>query len=73
MKIFDFKNIREWSAVKGISFVVISIVVICALISSIYYISPGYRGTLVTLGNVSKISYTNGMGFKWPFINRIHF
>ena len=68
MKIFDFKNIREWSAVKGISFVVISIVVICALISSIYYISPGYRGTLVTLGNVSKISYTNGMGFKWPFI-----
>lgn len=47
----------------------IGLFVLIMLISSVYYISPGYRGTLVTLGNVHQTSYTNGIGFKWPFIS----
>ena len=40
-------------------------------ISSIYYISPGHRGVLVTLGKVSPHSYVNGVGLKWPFISHM--
>ena len=46
-----------------------AVVALVALISSIYYISPGFRGTLVTLGNVHQSSFNNGIGFKWPFIS----
>lgn len=52
--------------------IVAAIVVIILLCSCIYYINPGYRGTLVTLGNVSQTSYTNGIGFKWPFISTMY-
>ena len=40
-------------------------------ISSFYYISPGHRGVLVTLGKVSPHSYVNGVGLKWPFISHM--
>lgn len=47
----------------------IAILVLVTLLSSVYYIAPGNRGTLVTLGNVSMKSFNNGIGFKWPFIS----
>lgn len=43
----------------------IGLFVLIMLISSVYYVSPGYRGTLVTLGNVHQTSFNNGIGFKW--------
>lgn len=43
--------------------------VIILLFSITYYVSPGYRGTLVTLGHVHKTSFTSGIGVKWPFIS----
>lgn len=42
------------------------------LISSVYYVSPGYRGVLVTLGKVDQQSYMNGIGFKVPFVSRMY-
>ncbi len=42
------------------------------LFCSIYYISPGYRGVLVTLGKVDQHSYVNGIGFKVPFVSRMY-
>lgn len=47
----------------------IGLFVLIMLISSVYYVSPGYRGTLVTLGNVHQTSFNNGIGFKWPFVS----
>ena len=52
-----------------ISKCIIGVFVLSILISSIYYVSPGYRGTLVTLGNVHQTSFNNGIGFKWPFVS----
>lgn len=37
--------------------------------SSFYYVEPGYRGTLVTLGKVHKTSFANGIGLKVPFVS----
>lgn len=42
------------------------------LISSVYYVSPGYRGVLVTLGKVDQQSYINGIGFKAPFVSKMY-
>lgn len=50
---------------------VAAIFVVALIISSIYVVSPGHRGVLVTLGKVAPRSYVNGMGFKWPFISRM--
>lgn len=52
-----------------ISKCIIGVFVLSILISSIYYVSPGYRGTLVTLGNVHQTSFNNGIGLKWPFVS----
>lgn len=54
-----------WKILGGIFLIIL-------IFSSTYYISPGYRGTLVTLGNVGRTSYTNGIGFKWPFVSTMH-
>lgn len=50
---------------------VVGVFAFVTIVSSIYYVAPGYRGTLVTLGNVSSKSYSNGIGIKWPFITRM--
>lgn len=50
---------------------VIGCVVIVLGIGSFYSVDPGYRGVLITLGKVSSHSYPNGVGFKWPFIQRM--
>lgn len=57
---------------KLIKWGIIAFVALIVVISSIYYVSPGYRGTLVTLGNVSQSSYNNGIGLKPPFISYMH-
>lgn len=49
--------------------ILLGIFVLVLIFSGTYYISPGYRGTLVTLGNVHQTSFNNGIGFKWPFIS----
>lgn len=54
---------------KTITVIGLCIIALITLLSSIYYISPGYRGTLVTLGNVHRSSFSNGIGFKWPFVS----
>lgn len=54
---------------KWIGIGVAALVVLIAIISSIYSIAPGHRGVLVTLGKVSPKSYVNGVGVKWPFIS----
>lgn len=46
--------------------------VLILLFSSIYYISPGYRGVLVTLGKVDQQSHMNGIGFKVPFVSKMY-
>ncbi len=49
-----------------------SVLTLILLISAMYYISPGYRGVLVTLGKVDQHSYVNGIGFKVPFVSIMH-
>lgn len=60
------KTIVKWSIIG-----VISLFMLMLIASSIYVVSPGHRGVLVTLGKVAPRSYTNGIGFKWPFISRM--
>ncbi len=54
---------------KKITVFGIAIFAVITLISSIYRVAPGHRGTLVTLGKVNSTSFNNGIGFKWPFIS----
>ncbi|CDB52706.1 sPFH domain Band 7 family protein [Azospirillum sp. CAG:239] len=63
-KNWSVKKIMKWAG-AGIG----SLLVLIALISAFYSISPGYRGVLITLGKVSQHSYINGVGFKWPFVS----
>lgn len=63
-KNWSVKKIMKWFG-AGIG----SLLVLIALISAVYSISPGYRGVLITLGKVSQHSYINGVGFKWPFVS----
>lgn len=60
------KKIVKWVGLGFAALIVLSVV-----ISSIYSISPGYRGVLVTLGKVSPHSYVNGVGFKIPFVSEM--
>lgn len=60
------KRIMKWAGLGIVALILLSVV-----ISSIYSIAPGYRGVLVTLGKVSPQSYTNGVGFKVPFISEM--
>lgn len=55
-----------------IKYGIIAAVAIILVFTSTYYVSPGYRGTLVTLGNVSQESYSNGIGLKPPFISSMY-
>lgn len=55
-----------------IKYGIIAAVAIILVFTSTYYVSPGYRGTLVTLGNVSQVSYSNGIGLKPPFISSMY-
>lgn len=57
---------------KLIKYGIIVTVALILVFTSTYYIKPGYRGTLVTLGSVSQSSYSNGIGFKPPFISRMY-
>ena len=69
---YENRESKNWSVEKIMKWVGVGIgglVVLIALISSVYSISPGYRGVLITLGKVSQHSYMNGVGFKWPFIS----
>lgn len=52
--------------------ILLGLIAVVTIISSCYYIKPGYRGTLTTLGTVSQKSYTNGIGVKPPFISTMH-
>jgi len=45
------------------------LILVFLLSSSIYYIEPGYRGVLNTLGHIDQTAYSNGVGLKWPFIS----
>lgn len=54
---------------KKILIGVAAVAAVIFILSSFYYVSPGYRGTLVVLGNVSGTSYGNGVGLKPPFIS----
>lgn len=56
---------------KLIKYGIIVTVALILVFTSTYYIKPGYCGTLVTLGSVSQSSYSNGIGFKPPFISRM--
>jgi regulator of protease activity HflC (stomatin/prohibitin superfamily) len=58
---FNWKKASIWGS--------ITLLALITLFSSIYIVSPGYRGVLVTLGNVSEKSYVNGLGFKPPFVS----
>ena len=61
---------REQNSVaKWIVISVVAVAVITLLFGSFYYIQPGHRGVLVTLGKVSDRSYSNGVGLKWPYIS----
>ena len=69
---YENRESKNWSVEKIMKWVgagIGGLVVLIALISSVYSISPGYRGVLITLGKVSQHSYMNGVGFKWPFIS----
>ena len=45
------------------------LIIVIFLCSSIYYIEPGYRGVLNTLGHIDQKTYINGVGLKWPLIS----
>ena len=61
-RVVKFKKSLIWKSVV----VVFAFITAC---SSVYYVSPGYSGAMVTLGNVGESSYSNGIGFKLPFIS----
>ena len=66
---YEDRESKNWSVKKIMKWVgagIGSLLVLIALISAVYSISPGYRGVLITLGKVSQHSYINGVGFKWP-------
>jgi len=54
---------------KWIGIGVATLFVVILLFSSIYYVAPGHRGVMVTLGKVDQKTYSNGIGFKAPFIS----
>lgn len=69
---YEDRESKNWSVKKIMKWVGVgigSLLVLIALISAVYSISPGYRGVLITLGKVSQHSYINGVGFKWPFVS----
>ena len=69
---YEDRESKNWSVKKIMKWVgagIGSLLVLIALISAVYSISPGYRGVLITLGKVSQHSYINGVGFKWPFVS----
>lgn len=69
---YEDRESKNWSVNKIMKWVgagIGSLLVLIALISAVYSISPGYRGVLITLGKVSQHSYINGVGFKWPFVS----
>lgn len=69
---YEDRESKNWSVKKIMKWVgagIGSLLVLIALISAVYSISPGYRGVLITLGKVSQYSYINGVGFKWPFVS----
>jgi regulator of protease activity HflC (stomatin/prohibitin superfamily) len=69
---YEDRENKNWSVKKIMKWVgagIGSLLVLIALISAVYSISPGYRGVLITLGKVSQHSYINGVGFKWPFVS----
>ena len=69
---YEDRESKNWSVKKIMKWVgagIGSLLVLIALISAVYSISPGYRGVLITLGKVCQHSYINGVGFKWPFVS----
>lgn len=69
---YEDRESKNWSVKKIMKWVgagIGSLLVLIALISAVYSISPGYRGVLITLGKVSQHSYINGVGFKWSFVS----
>ena len=69
---YEDRESKNWSVKKIMKWVgagIGSLLVLIALISAVYSISPGYRGVLITLGKVSQHSYINGVSFKWPFVS----
>lgn len=64
------KNLKKMEMNKKL-FVKCAIVfaIFLMLGSSCYYVEPGFRGTLVTLGKVHKTSFANGIGLKAPFVS----
>lgn len=63
---------KNWDASKILKWIglgILALFVLITLFSCFYYIAPGYRGVLVTLGKVDQKSYLNGVGFKPPFVS----
>ena len=59
-------------ALKRLLGVILLVFVAAVLASSAtYVVSPGYRGVVVTLGNVAPGFRPEGFGFKQPFITRV--
>ncbi len=61
---------RGWAFWTGLVVVVAFVITILCL--SVYSVAPGNRGVLVTLGEVAPKSYTNGVGFKVPFVSTMY-
>lgn len=51
--------------------IVILAVVAIMMLGAVYYVPPGNRGVMITLGKVSDHSFDNGIGFKAPFISKM--
>lgn len=50
---------------------IVAIVAALVVLNPFYYIKPGERGVMITLGKVSNRSYSNGIGLKFPLISKM--
>lgn len=66
---YDENREKNIGITKWILWGVLGLFSLLVIISSTYLIDPGFRGVLTTLGRVAPRSYSNGIGFKWPFIS----
>lgn len=58
-------NLKKYRSIVSVA---IGIIVV---LGAFYYVPPGNRGVMVTLGKVASHSFNNGIGFKAPFISKM--
>lgn len=69
---FDFPDEQNSKKLmRLIGLVLLLVLILIALVQSVYVIRPGERGVMITLGNVSPQFLPDGLGFKIPFITSI--